>query len=135
MYSCFRPDMSTLLKDRVISTLASSDLRALLIYLCGIHFHGDTAIFFRPHAEAIASAIRTLHLVGMRFDWLRNVKRRPLNTPWDHDHRAWNVSHYQWYHVESREADGTPHLTTIDGEDVARVVPKLLYSFQFPSPA
>ncbi|EPS98008.1 hypothetical protein FOMPIDRAFT_89965 [Fomitopsis schrenkii] len=128
----FQSDVWALFKHRIISTLTSSHLRALIIDLCGVPYDGDTAVLFHPHAEAIASAIRSVHLVGMRLDTGRNVKTQPYNVPWDHDHLSWNASRYQWYHVASRDSDGAPQLRVVAGEDVTRVVLKLLHAFQFP---
>ena len=87
--------------------------------------------FFRPRAEAIALAVRSLHLVGMRFDEIRDINLQPFNVPWDHDHRSWNASCYQWYQVVSREAGGKPTLRTVPRDDVTREVLKLLHTFQF----
>lgn len=126
------PDACALVQHHIASALAHSHPCALLIDLRGIPSTSDMDVFFRPRAEAIASAVRSLHLVGMRFDTGRDIRLQPFNVSWDHDHRSWNASCYQWYQVVSREAGGKSNLRTVPRDEVTREVLKLLHTFQFP---
>ena len=109
-------------------------VRALLIDLGGTQCDGGAIDHLRPHVEAITSAIQSLHLVGMRFEADRDFVKEPFDIPVDHDYRSWSfTSQYKWYYVMSRGADGVPQLRTLAGDDVARVVSKLLLEYQFSS--
>ncbi|KAH9922641.1 uncharacterized protein B0H18DRAFT_1212511 [Fomitopsis serialis] len=102
------------------STVASSKLRAVIIELP--HNFPATRALLRSHAENIVARAGTVELVGIRCHAAmdRGISRIDKYT----------MTRYNWYRVERRENDGSSQLNTLAQDDVLRIVPGLLQSFE-----
>jgi len=94
------------------SSLAQSRVRAVIIKLP--HNCAIKRAELRSHAENIALHARCMDLIGLHRHGLQGSMG---------DMRSWRYSLCNWYHVTSRTADGTPHLSRVSEEDVPELVP------------
>ncbi|KAH9829654.1 uncharacterized protein C8Q71DRAFT_789362 [Rhodofomes roseus] len=117
------PEWTSTTLRHIASALASSRIRAVIIELP--HNATIRKAQLRSHAENIATHAGSLELIGIHLYGFRNRRLWPIERLQD-----WRTSLCNWYHVTSRNTDGTPCLTIVPKEDVLLVVPQLLQSFQ-----
>ena len=117
-----------LTQHRLAHILALSQLRAIILEQhprCAVD-----ATLLRSRTEVIASRVHCVELIGIRSHTREDF---PVVVPPTNDYQSWRTSAFNWFHVTSREVDGTPHLKTVAKEEMLKIVPRLLHSFQFPT--